>query len=67
MLALNNLTNTYDERITAFHKPGSEVYVLRIKRTFLNDTGFYECQVAGKGKISLYRLIHLNIVGKASH
>ena len=64
LLALNNLTNSPDPRVTAFHTPGSEKYVLRIQHARLNDSGPYECQVAGNGRISIFKLIYLDVVGK---
>ncbi|TRY62580.1 hypothetical protein TCAL_00473 [Tigriopus californicus] len=62
LLALNNLTNIKDQRIKAFHTPGTEEFVLRIRHTEINDTGRYECQVAGKVTVSLFRMINLDVV-----
>ena len=64
VLALNNITNSPDPRITAFHTPGSELYTLRIRNTRVNDAGFYECQVAGRGYRTLQRLIYVEVVGE---
>jgi hypothetical protein len=62
------LTNTPDDRVTAFHVPGTEKFSLRMERTRVGDSGFYECQVAGReGEVSLFRLIYLDVVSKLIH
>jgi len=67
LLALNNLTNSPDPRYTAFHDPGSEKFVLRMRNTKLEDAGRYECQVApggAAGERALSWFIHLDVVGE---
>ena len=65
LLALNNLTNIADERFFAFHVPGTERFSLRLARTRVGDSGFYECQVATReGEAPLFRLIYLDVVSE---
>ena len=65
LLALNNLTNIADERFAAFHVPGTERFSLRLARARVDDSGFYECQVATReNEPSLFRLIYLEVVSE---
>ncbi len=63
LIALNNMSNSPDKRVEAIHTPGSQKFVLKLRTTRLEDSGVYECQVAGKGKIPLFKLIVLDVVG----
>ncbi|CAB4056780.1 unnamed protein product [Lepeophtheirus salmonis] len=63
LLALNNLTNSLDTRITAIHSHGSEEYVLRIKNVEIRDSGKYECQVGGSSPSdTIYKFIFLEVL-----
>ena len=59
LLAINEVTNTKDQRIKAIHVPESDRWSLRIQDTQLSDDGPYECQVASQ----LSHVVHLKVLG----
>ncbi|XP_066957806.1 opioid-binding protein/cell adhesion molecule homolog isoform X2 [Macrobrachium rosenbergii] len=60
VLTVGRITFTNDDRFEAMNKPGSDVWMLRIKFPQLRDAGKYECQVSMKPPIA--RVINLNVV-----
>ena len=55
LLALNNLSNSLDMRVTALVGEDWSKFVLKIKEVQANDKGDYECQVSGSNHTSLVR------------
>ena len=64
LLALNNLSNSLDERVKTIVGECWSEFVLMIKDVNSKDIGDYECQVSGPNHTSISRMMHLNVVGK---
>ncbi|KAK7074514.1 hypothetical protein SK128_010652 [Halocaridina rubra] len=60
VLTVGRITFTNDDRFQAMNKPGSDIWMLRIKFPQLEDAGKYECQVSMKPPIA--RVINLNVI-----
>ena len=64
LLALNNLSNSLDERVKAIVGEDWSEFVLMIKDVNTKDSGDYECQVSGPNHTSISRTMKLNVVGR---
>ena len=64
LLALNNQSNSLDDRVKAIVGEDWSEFVLMIKDVNTKDSGDYECQVSGPNHTSISRTMHLNVVGK---
>ena len=64
LLALNNLSNSLDERVKAIVGEDWSEFVLMIKDVNTKDSGDYECQVSGQNHTSISRTMNLNVVGR---
>ncbi|XP_068224117.1 uncharacterized protein [Palaemon carinicauda] len=61
VLTVGRITFTNDDRFEAMNKPGSDVWMLRIRYPQMRDAGKYECQVSMRPPVA--RVIELNVVG----
>lgn len=62
LLAINEVTNTKDNRIKAIHVPDTDLWSLRIQDTKLSDDGAYECQVTTKTDTAT--IVYLKVLGE---
>ena len=64
LFALNNQSNSLDDRVKAIVGEDWSEFVLMIKDVQSKDSGDYECQVSGPNHTSISRTMKLNVVGK---
>ena len=64
LLALNNLSNSLDNRVKALVGEDWSEFVLMINHITLKDSGDYECQVSGPNHTSISRRLKLRVIRK---
>jgi len=62
LMALNNLSNSLDDRVKAMAAEEWSEFVLMIRDVGVRDSGEYECQVSGPNHTSISKLVTLTVI-----
>jgi len=62
LMAVNNLSNSLDDRVKAMAAEEWSEFVLMIREVMVRDSGDYECQVSGPKHTSISKLVSLTVI-----